>query len=197
MFFRLAVAGPVLAAGLAVAGPAAASVTYDPEAKTGFVGKGDVRRAFGWSDAMLAARASGVVFGHGFWTDDTYAVSCGRAAFPVVHHRDYGRFELAGTVVHDARRDAAGGYGGKLLGFRLAGARFGISGTSVPPTAGQPCPEDEGQAPGSTIDRVRLVSSSSGWTLTVSSGSVQRELLTSAAQSRSAGSGAGGTAAAQ
>jgi hypothetical protein len=164
MLSQLAIVGATL---IAVANPAAASVKYDPATKTGFVGKSDVREAFGWTGAVLASRASGLVFDHDFWTDDTYSVTCGKKReFPVVHHRDFGRFELADAVTYDV------GYSGKLIGFRLTGARFGISGTSVPPAAGQPCPQ--GQR--STIDKVRLVSSTTGWTLTVRSGDQSRTL---------------------
>ena len=151
MLLPLAVAAATV---LAVAHPA--SVRYDPETKTGFVGKGDVQKAFGWTGRELASRASGVVFDHDFWTDDTYQATCGRQVVPMVHHRDFGRFELNDTMAYD--------------GFRLAGPRLGISGTSVPPAAGQPCPS------GSTIDKVRLVSSATGWTLTVRSGNQSRTL---------------------
>jgi hypothetical protein len=168
---RLAVAGATLTAGLTVTAPATAvAVKYNPETKIGFVTGGDVRKAFGWSGATLEFRAAGLVFDHEFWTDDTYSVVCGTRTFPFVHHRVFGRFELTDTVVHD-------GYGDELLGFRISGARFGISGTSVAPAAGQPCPED--QAPGTTIDEVELLSSATGWALTVTSDSVRRELLVS------------------
>jgi hypothetical protein len=168
---RLAVVGAVLVAGTVPAGPAAASVTYDPRAMTGFVGGSNVRHAFGWSEATLASRASGLVFDHEFWTDDNYTVACGGPGFPVVHHREFGRFELTDV----ASRGGRSGYDGELLGFRLAGAHSGISGTSVPPMAGQPCPECQG--PRSTIDRADLVSSTTGWALYVSSGDLRHELL--------------------
>jgi hypothetical protein len=174
---RLVVAGATLAGCVAAAGPAAAAVTYDPEAKTGFVDRNDVRKAFGWTNAVLASRASGLAFGQEFWTDDTYSVTCGRQAFPVVHHREYGRFELADVVVRDGRRGSRTGYQGRLTGFRLTGARTGISGTSVPPEVGQPCPQTPDQGP--TIDRVAAVSTTTGWALTASSQDVQRELLRS------------------
>jgi hypothetical protein len=175
---QLAVAGATIAAGIAFASPASASVTYDPGTKTGFVDKNDVAKAFGWSDAVLASRASDVVFGQDFWTDDTYSVACGADAFPVVHHRDFGRFELTGTVVRAGRRGHAG-YGGGLVGFRIIGAHSGISGTSVPPAVGQPCPARPGQdeTPGATIGAVDLVSSATGWALTAGSGDVRRQLL--------------------
>jgi hypothetical protein len=174
---RLAVAGAVLATGIPFATPASASVTYDPETKSGFVGGGDVRNAFGWTGAMLESRASGIVFDHGFWSDDTYSAVCGERAFPLVHHREYGHFELIDAVAHEAKGNLRAGPPGRVTGFRLAGMRTGISGTSVPPAAGQPCPDGQGQTPGRAIDRIRLVSSTTGWSLTVKFKNVQHNLL--------------------
>lgn len=164
----LVVAGATLAAGLGYAAPAAASVRYDPQAKSGFAGAGDVRRAFGWSDAMLAKHAAGLVFNHDFWTADTYSVWCGRRPFPVEHQRDFGRFELTDVVVREPRRGAPAGYFARprLVGFRITGPHAGISGTTVPPTVGQPCPEPRGPR----ITRADLVSTTTGWSLSVSSG---------------------------
>jgi hypothetical protein len=173
MFSRLLVAGATLAAGAVFAPPAAASVTYDPAAKTGFVDATDVRKALGWSGAALAARAAALVFDHEFWADDTYAVTCGKRTFPVVHHRDFGRFELSDTVSRDVRRGSSAGYRGRVRGFRLTGPHLGISGTSVPPAPGQPCPG----RPGSSIDRAELSGSATGWALTVRYGDVRRRLL--------------------
>jgi hypothetical protein len=168
--FRLLAAGVASAAGLllVVPGLAAASVTYDPATKAGFVDGIDVRQALGWTDQMLTARAARIAFQHDFWTDDNYSVACGGPAFPVVHHADYGNFQLTDTVVR-----SPSGYHRKLAGFRITGAHSGISGTTVPPMVGQPCPA----GPGSTIEQARLVSSASGWDLTVSFGAVSRQLL--------------------
>ena len=172
--FRLAVAGVVVAAGLGPATPATASVRYDPVAKTGFADARDVRKAFGWSDTKLAARAGGLVFGHDFWTNDVYSVSCGQGQFPVAHQRDYGRYELTGVVVRAKRREAGTGYGEKsrLAGFRITGPYAGVSGTTVAPAVGQPCPE----ARGPRITRADLVSTAAGWSLTVSSGTTSKVL---------------------
>ncbi|WP_306214078.1 hypothetical protein [Actinoplanes sp. RD1] len=164
----LALAGAVLAGGLAGVTPAAAAVTYDPRARTGFVGAADVRDAFGWSDATLAERAAGLEFDHHFFADDTYSVSCGEGVFPVVHHREFGRYQLGDTVTHDD-----GGYGRNVTGFRLTGPIAGISGTSVAPAAGQPCPG----RPGARIVAARPAATSTGWSLSVSSGAESRELL--------------------
>ena len=223
-------AAGVLAAALLPATPAAAAVTYDPVAKSGFVDLADVQRAFGWTAAKARAKASGIVFNHEFWADDTYSVTCGAAAFPVVHHREYGRYELVDTVARSVGRSAASsaasaataasgapaasaadhasgapaasaadrasgapgasaadrasvvsaadrasgsGYGRKVRGFRITGAIAGISGTSVAPVAGQPCPEPRG----TTIVGVRKVSAMTGWALTATSGTTSREIL--------------------
>ncbi|MET0414912.1 MAG: hypothetical protein ABW022_02680 [Actinoplanes sp.] len=164
---RLAVAGATLVAGTVFAAPVSASVKYNPVTMIGFVGRSDIRDAFGWTGAVLETRAAGLAFDHEFWTDDTYTVTCGERVFPVVHHRQFGRYQLTGSAARD-------GYGDALIGFRLTGARSGISGTSVAPAPGQPCPE--GDSPGTTIDRADLVSTATGWALTVNSGDVRREL---------------------
>jgi hypothetical protein len=157
-------AAAALVGGLVTAAPARAAVAYDPLAKTGFVDAADVRDAFRWTDATLAARAAGLEFDHEFWIDDTYSVACGGAAFPVVHQREFGRYALTSTVAHGGRGQA-GAYGKRLKGFTLSGAHAGISGTSVEPAVGQPCPRGEG----GTIDRSAFVRSISGWALSVSS----------------------------
>jgi hypothetical protein len=177
---RSAVAGATLAAGVAISAPASAAVTYDPATRTGLVAAADVRQAFGWTPAMLASRAGGVAFDHDFWTDDTYSVVCGKRTYPVVHHREFGRYELTDAVVRSGGHRATTGYGGKTItGFRLDGASFGISGTSVAPAVGRPCPAGQGRAKGTTIEALRLVSSATGWALAARSGDVRRRLLTS------------------
>lgn len=171
--FRPAVVWAAVVAGLAFGTPASASVAYDPGTKIGFIDKSDVRTAFGWTDATLAARAKKMVFNHDFWTDDTYAATCGGSSFAIVHHREFGRFELTGAPARGTGRGAAG-YGGKLTGFRLTGAWAGISGTNAPPAAGQPCPRAD--APSPTIDKIHLVSTTSGWALVVRFDDDDREL---------------------
>ena len=171
---QFAVVAATSAAGLGYAVPAGASVRYEPVTQSGFAGAADVRRAFGWSDATLAARADGLVFGHDFWTTDTYSVSCGKGSFSVPHQREFGRYELTDVVVRESRRGAATGYGQqpRPAGFRIDGAHAGVSGTSVPPGVGGPCP----QARGARITRSVLVSTTTGWSLTVSSGPVDMVL---------------------
>jgi hypothetical protein len=174
---ELAVAGATLAAGIAYAAPASAAVTYDPQGKTGYVDQADVRKAFGWSAATLNAKAAGLIFNHDFWTDDHYAVNCGKKAYPVVHHREFGRFELSDTVVRSSGRGPRIGYSGvrAVAGFRLAGPRAGISGTSVAPRVGDPCPREKG----TRITKVAVASTTTGWSLSAGSGEISRILVRS------------------
>ena len=173
--FRLVIASATVAAAVAFGTPVSASVTYDPETKTGFVDNSDVRDAFGWTGITLASRMRDVVFDHDFWTDDTYSASCGGKAVAIVHHREFGRFELTGAPATRRERGAAAGYHGRPIGFRLTGASSGISGTSVPPAVGQPCPP--AQAPSATIDKIHLASSTTGWALVVRVNDVRRQIL--------------------
>ncbi|MCY1141107.1 hypothetical protein OWR29_24175 [Actinoplanes sp. Pm04-4] len=172
---RLAVAGATLVATAGVATPAAAAVSYDPKTMKGYVARSDLQKAFGWNDATLAAKTSGLVFNHDFWTNDTYTVSCGKTPFPVVHYREFGRYELRNAAVLDKGRGTAQGYSGKLVGFWITGASFGISGTSVPPDKGQPCPD---ATKGKTVTASKRVKSVKGWALSVSSGEDNRRLVT-------------------
>ncbi|MCO8269792.1 hypothetical protein M1L60_04195 [Actinoplanes sp. TRM 88003] len=172
---RLATVGAALALVAGVSAPAAAAVTYDPKTMKGYVARADLQKAFGWTDTTLSAKASTLVFNHDFWTNDTYTVACGKKPFPVTHYREFGRYELRNAAVLDKGRGTVKGYSGKLVGFWITGASFGISGTSVPPTAGQPCPD---ATKGKTITASRRASSVSGWALSVSSGEENRRLVT-------------------
>ncbi|MDR7082657.1 hypothetical protein J2X01_001946 [Arthrobacter ginsengisoli] len=60
--FVFAAGATAFAASLALASPAAASVTFDPATGTGFVGKGDVQTVFEWSNKTLQTHASTVDF---------------------------------------------------------------------------------------------------------------------------------------
>ena len=164
----------ILAVSVVPAAPAAAAVRYDPVARSGFADAADVRAAFGWSEATLSRRAGRLTFGHQFFTRDTYAVWCGTGPFPVAHERDYGRYELTGVAVREPRRGAPTGYAGqgRLTGFRISGPHAGISGTSVAPAAGQPCPTSRGPR----ITRADLVSTTTGWSLAVRFSATERVL---------------------
>ncbi|MBM2619748.1 hypothetical protein JIG36_29990 [Actinoplanes sp. LDG1-06] len=149
-------------------------MTYNPETNKGFVGSSDLIKAFGWTDATLKTKAAGLVFNHDFWTDDTYSVTCAARTFPVAHHREFGRYELFDAALNDKERGGKA-YAGKLVGFWLTGPRFGISGTSVGPTVGQPCPDGTK----TTVMKAKLVSTTVGWGLSVSSGDLSRVLTSS------------------
>jgi hypothetical protein len=172
---RLATVGAALAATVAAAAPASAAVTYDPQTKKGYVARGDLQKAFGWTDATLSAKASTLVFNHDFWTNDTYTVACGKTPFPVVHYREFGRYELRNAAVLDKGRGTTKGYSGRLVGFWITGPSFGISGTSVPPTVGQPCPDP---TKGPKVTSSRRTATVTGWALSVSAGEDNRRLVT-------------------
>ncbi|HVM53172.1 MAG TPA: hypothetical protein VM262_08240 [Acidimicrobiales bacterium] len=58
--------GAAVAAGvLVVGGIAGAAVTFDPDAGSGFVGKGDVQLALGWNNKTLQDNAASVQFRFG------------------------------------------------------------------------------------------------------------------------------------
>ena len=61
-FAGAATAAVVGACGVLIAGPAAASVVFDPATGTGFVEKADLQRALGWTGAVLQRNAPGVSF---------------------------------------------------------------------------------------------------------------------------------------
>ncbi|WP_242370742.1 hypothetical protein [Anaeromyxobacter sp. SG26] len=61
-------------AALALAGSAAADVTFDPATGQGFVGKGDVQTPFAWNNAMLQSYANAVAFS--YESEAVYDVTC-------------------------------------------------------------------------------------------------------------------------
>ncbi|GIF06840.1 hypothetical protein [Actinoplanes siamensis] len=151
----------LLAAGLALPAP---PLRFDPSTDTGFVPGAAVRKAFGWSEAVLAAKARGVEFSRGFWTVEKYAATCGGREYPLAYQSEFGRMMLTDQVVR--------GRGGSL-GFRITGSHAGISGVALPWPIGSDCPGH----PGLTITRLRLVSTGKGWALTAESGEASRPLL--------------------
>jgi hypothetical protein len=168
MRFTLVLAGAALAGGALFATPAAATVKFDPATKTGFVGKLDVQRSFGWDDAALRARTGRITFTYDTLTKDTYSVVCGRAGnrpFTVLHDRVFARDFLNAVVVRDTTAAPSG--------FRITGAGTGISGTTVGPTVGLPCPE-EGK--GKTVRSARVVSTAFTGTLSANFGGVSKTL---------------------
>jgi hypothetical protein len=183
----LAAVGVALAAGLLYAAPASASVRFDPDRGTGFVGGGDVRTPFRWSGAMLQSRAAGVTFSHSRSIEDTYTVVCGWDTTPrgtrkhltivMTHIRESSVLNLGSSVAYDAATATATDPKGRVVGFKLTGAVSGVSGTSVGPTVGAPCPDGRSYGGAKTIDRVRLKSTATISALTAWYRSVSHDLL--------------------
>jgi hypothetical protein len=59
---------------LTFATAASATVTFDPNSGTGFVGKGDVQTAFGWNNAQAQANLSSITFS--YKSGGTFDVTC-------------------------------------------------------------------------------------------------------------------------
>ncbi|MEV0900717.1 hypothetical protein [Actinoplanes sp. NPDC049802] len=162
---------PVIAgAVLAFPSPAHAKITFDFGANTGHVDAEDVRRAFGWDAATLRRKAAGLEFQHVRLVQDTYSVVCdGASARPVraVHTaQDAKEFLTVEVVRGPPARD--------VTGFRIVKAYAGISGTTVPPEPGTPCPAP---GTGATVRTSRVVSTTVTTTLVAESGSTRAELL--------------------
>ncbi|GGN05264.1 hypothetical protein FHR83_001376 [Actinoplanes campanulatus] len=153
----------IVLAVLAFPGPAHAKVTFDFGTNTGFVDAEDVRRAFDWDAATLRAKAKRLEFEHLKLVQDSYAVVCGEAgARPVraVHTaQDAKEFLTVKVVRRTGTRE--------VTGFRIVRAYAGISGTTVPPEPGTPCPEP---TPDEKVRTSRLVSTTVTTTLVVKSG---------------------------
>jgi hypothetical protein len=183
----LAVVGVTLVGALTYAAPASASVRFDPDRGTGFVDGGDVRTPFRWSAAMLRARAAGVTFSHRRSIEDTYSVVCGWNAastghrehltIVVTHVRESSSLNLRSSVAYDASTATAADPKGRVVGFRLTGAISGVSGTSVGPTVGAPCPDGRSYGETKIIDRVRLKSTATISALAASYRSLSHDLL--------------------
>ncbi|MEU7907623.1 hypothetical protein [Actinoplanes sp. NPDC049118] len=181
----LAVVGTALAGGLVPATAASASIRFDPAKGTGYVGRNDVQAPFRWSNAVLQARAAGITFSHSRSIEDVYSVVCGwdkpnggrdHVTIVVTHPRLSTRVYLRSSVAYDASSVSSAEPRGRVVGFRLTGAVSGVSGTSVGPAVGAPCPEGRGQSGARTIDRVRLKSSTTISALTASYKGVDRDL---------------------
>ncbi|MET8149534.1 hypothetical protein ACIBSW_38335 [Actinoplanes sp. NPDC049668] len=179
MYSRLvAVLAVALAGVLVPATAASASIRFDPATGTGYVGGGDVRTAYRWTGAMLRVRAAGLTFSHSTSIEDTYDVFCGstgQAPVEVTHLRQSARVELGVSVDYDAPSGYGAGRRGGVAGFRLTGAVSGISGTTVGPAVGAPCPA--ARAAADTIKKVRLKSTATTSVLAASYQGVDRDLL--------------------
>ncbi|GGN75542.1 hypothetical protein GCM10010112_46900 [Actinoplanes lobatus] len=159
----------IVMAVLALPGPAHAKVTFDFGTNTGFVDAEDVRQAFDWDAATLRSKAKGLEFEHLRLVQDTYVVVCGGAgARPLraVHTaQDAKEFLTVKVARKPGTRD--------VTGFRIVKAYAGISGTTVPPAPGTPCPEPK---PDEKVRTSRLVSTTVTTTLVAKSGPDRVEL---------------------
>lgn len=128
------------AAATAFASTAAwALVTFDPDTGTGFVGKGDVQLAFGWNNAQLQSRASGVTFT--YQSSERFEYTCEWYTGPT-HNRKRHEVDhkkttsVHSTIAYDARKNSQG----QITGFNLVG----LGGT----TSTGDVPEVDGDCPG-------------------------------------------------
>ena len=121
---------------------ASASVTFNSETGTGFVGKGDVQLAFGWNNAALQTNASGLTFAYNLNTD--YEAVCtwttgegkkGEKTHNVTHTESYA---LTGALNFDARTQ------NQITGFILKGFKEGVSEVGMKPVVGEGCPGNQG-----------------------------------------------------
>lgn len=173
----------VVAGTMLSASPARAEVTFDFAAHTGHAGATELRQAFGWDAAALRSRAAGLTFTRNTLVQDVYSVVCGPAGtrpLRAVHARESGTYFLTSAVDRDPR--------GEVRGLRITGADAAISGTTVPPTPGLPCPGTDDDPSRSTVARpgpgprpgnirtATLMSTTTTLTLIVRSGDVTREL---------------------
>lgn len=131
------------AAGAAIAcisTAALATVTFDPTAGTGFVGKGDVQIAFGWNNAVMQSRHTSVTFA----VDQSvsYDVTCewttvtgGKDSKTIPHEATIHR-----NISSSAAVDATSRKTGQYTGWFLTGYTDGFS-SVVLPVVGDPCPQ--------------------------------------------------------
>jgi hypothetical protein len=121
---------------------ASAAVTFDSATGTGFVGKGDVQLAFGWNNAALQSKASGLSFSYNLSTE--YEAVCtwttgegnkGQKTHNVTHTK---RYSVGGALSFDARTQ------NQITGFFLTGYKDGLPEVGTEPIVGAPCPGNEG-----------------------------------------------------
>jgi hypothetical protein len=134
---RKLIAGLATVAVLAVVATAYASVTFDPETGTGFVGKGDVQTAFGWNNKALQDNAGGLTFTYAS-TVETEIVcewmtgegTRGEQTHRVSHQLESGVYT---NIAYEARR------ANQITGFNLNGLGTPTIIGGVEPVIGAPC----------------------------------------------------------
>lgn len=117
-----------------------AAVTFDPTTGKGFVGKGDVQLAFGWSNAQLQSNAKGVAFAfnqHEQYTGTcTFSVITGGVRNQEIRSVTSTRVKnvnLAGEVAYDTRMR------NQITGFNLTGYQNNVAVTGVALQNGDSC----------------------------------------------------------
>ena len=138
--------------------PAFATVTFDPNTGTGFVGKGDVQTVFGWNNGELQRNAGGVSFEYN--VSEVYECVCswttgegthGEQTHFVNHTKD---LSIDAGVSYDARTRR------QITGFILTGYGSVLGERGEVPVVGGPCPGNQGT--GGTWVSVTLVESGGG-----------------------------------
>ena len=122
--FVFAATAAAFAASLALASPAAATVTFDAATGTGFVGKGDVQTVFDWNNKTLQTNAATVDFrvesvSETTWTCTKF-VELGNDGVNEVIQKRATTTSTQGLVTTVARDNSKGKDGG-ITGFFLQG----------------------------------------------------------------------------
>lgn len=122
----------VLAGLASVTLPAHAGVIYDPATGTGFVGKGTVQNAFGWSSRTLQQQTGNLEFTASYTV--TYVMHCSYTGYlngnPVERHVER---HLGESLAYGTRTK------GQAAGFLLTGIAANTSDFTVPRLGGT-CP---------------------------------------------------------
>lgn len=121
-----------------------ATVTFDPNSGTGFVGKGDVQIAFGWNNSQAQKNANGVSFT--YESDQSYDVTCdwttvtgGRISKTIYHEAtNHKSTSLSSTIAYDARLK------NQYTGYTLIGAGATTTTGDPVPAIGDACPQGGG-----------------------------------------------------
>lgn len=143
-----------------VATTAWATVTFDPNTGTGFVGKGDVQTAFGWNNAMVQSNAGGVSFEYDASATYDVTIEFDTGTRNITHHTVT---QNKSTVVNDQVVTALRtNTHGDLTGFNLTGfGSVSVTGDTIP-NVGDSCPNGTGGEPSSdcVVTAVTLISGS-------------------------------------
>ena len=144
---------------------ALASVTFDPDTGTGFVGKGDVQLALGYNNKQLQDNAAGLVFAFSSSTSNSWTCSRTNAAGnEVVTPRN--NETTSSGVFSSIARSNSNGKDGSITGFNLTG----FNGSTSTTTDGQPtasCPTSGGLAAPFAFDEGSLQTTNNGGGVTV------------------------------